>query len=290
MGNGHVRRYIGGKRPHKYFSEDLWAECSDLLLKLNIDEGKGFEIFDIFSKIDKDESGTVEVEECLKFFGGKRTKFSSRIFEVLDSNTTQGMPFVDFTTTMWNFCTLSTILMARFVFEIFDVDNAGVLEVPDIEAMYRMLYDVDKHDQKVVDTVKFDADGKVSKDNFMARVRSKKALIRPALEYQSRLRSALGGLIMWESLTGYRKRYFSVFDTQVFLICCFYLFHVEQSTTLEESFKAILMSEDPNKKEVALQADEILHLEREKLQVAADIAKQVACVMLYFVYVTFRSG
>ena len=220
MGNGHVRRYIGGKRPLKYFTEELWAECSDILLKLNIDEGKGFEIFNIFSKIDKDESGTVDVEECLKFFGGKRTKFTSRIFEVLD-NAKDGMSFIDFTTTMWNFCSLSTILMARFIFEIFDVDNKGVLEVPDIEAMYRMLYDVDKHDQKVIDTIKFDADGKVTKDNFMARVRSKKAIIRPALEHQSRLRSSLGGLIMWESLTGYRKRYFSVFDTQVrFALLC----------------------------------------------------------------------
>ena len=41
------------------------------------------------------------------------------------------------------------------------------------------------------------------------------------------------------------------------------------------------MSDDPNKKEVALQADEILHLEREKLQAAADIAKQVALVIIW---------
>ena len=40
MGNGHVVRYIGGKRPQKYFEEDIWPIYSKTLKKLNIDESR----------------------------------------------------------------------------------------------------------------------------------------------------------------------------------------------------------------------------------------------------------
>lgn len=65
MGNGNVRRYVGGKRPQKYFIEDLWPRCQEHLQKLGIDEKRGFEIFNTFSKIDVDESETLEIEEIM---------------------------------------------------------------------------------------------------------------------------------------------------------------------------------------------------------------------------------
>jgi hypothetical protein len=40
MGNGQVSRYRGGKRPQKYFSEDVWPSCEYTLKKLNIDEAR----------------------------------------------------------------------------------------------------------------------------------------------------------------------------------------------------------------------------------------------------------
>lgn len=40
MGNGQVARYIGGKRPQKYFQEDIWPTCEYTLKKLNIDEAR----------------------------------------------------------------------------------------------------------------------------------------------------------------------------------------------------------------------------------------------------------
>lgn len=80
-----------------------------------------------------------------------------------------------------------------------------------------MLYDTNDHDTKHIAKIKFDDSGKISKEKFIKHMRSKKFVIRPAIDYQKRMRRQLGGLIMWEGLTGYRKRHFSVYDSKVIL-------------------------------------------------------------------------
>ena len=187
---------------------------------------RGLEIFKIFCKIDVDESETLEVEECMNYFGGKRTKFTERLFGVLDGDV-KGLDFVHFTFTVWSFCTLNVSGVARcvsdlvifllslflfspndhqspslplslpfrYVFEIFDPDNNFWLEQPDIEAIYRMLYDSNDHDTKHIQQIKFDDKGRISKEKFIKHFRSKKFILRPALDYQKRVRKMLGGQI-----------------------------------------------------------------------------------------------
>jgi hypothetical protein len=143
------------------------------------------------------------------------------------------MDFVIFCKTLWDFCTLNTAGIARYVwdfiifaylsskfiyryvFEIFDLDNEHLLEAPDIETMYKMLYDSDDCDTKHLQAFKYDANGQISKDKFIKHCRNKKFLIKPALEYQSRVRKAVGGVLLWEALSAYRRRHFSVYDAKV---------------------------------------------------------------------------
>lgn len=120
MGNGHVQRYIGGKIPAKYFSEDLWPEAGESLQKLSIDESRGYELFKMFCKIDSDQSATLDVDECMAYFGGKRTRFTERIFDTLEiEEEKEGLTFVEFAFTMWNFCTLNTAGIARWALHNF---------------------------------------------------------------------------------------------------------------------------------------------------------------------------
>lgn len=261
MGNGQVQRYIGGKVPRKYFSEDIWPSAREDLAKLSVDESRGYELFKIFVKIDTDMSGTLEVEECMAFFGGKRTRFTERIFDTIEmpsSGEKEGLTFVEFSLTMWSFCTLNVAGLARYIYEIYDIDMNGYIEGGEVAAIYRMMYDVDEDDTKIVTNFPL-KDGKITKEHFIKYVKSKKAIISPAIEYQTRLRKYLGGLIMWEQLVGYRKRHFAVYD--------------QKSRTLEEAFIAIVNSPDPNKKEIPLTATEIVILEKEKILQAAEEAR-----------------
>lgn len=113
MGNGQTKRYIGGKRPLKYYNEDVWPVHEYNFKKLGIDQSKGFELFMAFSKVDADQSGKVSVKECMSFFGGKVSKYTERVFDVLDIGERDGLEFHEFVYALWNFCTMYTILLAR---------------------------------------------------------------------------------------------------------------------------------------------------------------------------------
>ena len=253
-----MHRYKLGKRPFKYFKEDVWPNCVTTLPKLNIDESKALEIFYIFAKIDKDESESLDILECMNYFeSGKKTRFTERIFDCGNRQPGSGLNYLEFATIMWNFCSLTASLMSRFVFEILDVDNQSYLEKPDIETIYRMIYARDVVDENITNTFKLDTEGRKSKQTFINSVlKSKNIIIKPALAYQNRLRKAMGGSMMWDSITTYRKRHFSIYDLD--------------AKTLEESFITILAAEDPNKVQQKMHADGILEMERENLKLLTE--------------------
>lgn len=203
-------RYMGGKSLLKFFREDTWPALADLFERLGMNESKGFEIFKAFAKTDVNEDGLVDIEECFKFLGGKRTKFTERIlysepFEDEDGNMQSGLTFKQFIISLWSYCTLTPLGVARYIFEIFDVDENEMLEKPDIISMFKMLYHTDEHEEDYISIYKFDQYVKISKDNFCSISAKEPYLIQPALDYQKRLRSRVGGRGMWLSLTAYRE-------------------------------------------------------------------------------------
>lgn len=218
MGSGSsANRYIGGKYPAKYFREDIMPDLGDLMEKLHIDEARGLQIFISFCKMDKDESQTVDNLECHGYFGTTSTAFTNRVYfhddEYIEGP--KGLNFQAFLIASWNFCTLYNSGLARYVFEVFDIERVGVLERPDIEAMYRMVYDCDDHDEKYLDEFPFEVDGTITKTNFIDHVCVRRHWIQPVIDFQRKLRRKMGGIIMWEALSLYRKRYFAVFDREV---------------------------------------------------------------------------
>jgi hypothetical protein len=58
-----------------------------------------------------DESESLEIDECMNYFGGKRTKFTERLFDVFED--LKGLNFLNFTYTVWSFCTLNVQGVAR---------------------------------------------------------------------------------------------------------------------------------------------------------------------------------
>lgn len=142
--------------------------------------------------------------------------------------------------------------MARYIFEIFDVDRTGYLERPDVETMYRMMYDCDDFDPRVVAYFPFDKDGNIKKTYFTNHASHffSRQLIQPALDYQYRLRRYLGGALMWEGLSRYRERY--------------YKSYADKSETLEDTLAAILASENKHKSKTA-DADEIMLAKKREL-------------------------
>ena len=213
-----IRRYKGGKRPMKYFQEDMWPLVEDMFDKLGINFNNGFVLFECFSNIDVDEGGTCDLDECFGYLGGARTKFNERWFDLKgNTDSKEGLEFMPFSIALWNFCTMTPSQVARQLWEIFDTNNSGELQKPHVEAMFRMVYDLDHMDDKVLAIINaFPFEPKtenISKLGFLQRIKRDKRLIKPALSFQNRVRKKLGGNDMWHPLAEYRKRTFIMYDS-----------------------------------------------------------------------------
>ena len=235
MGNANVRRYMGGKQPEKFFKEDMWPSHMETLLKLGMTMEKALQIFIVFCKIDVDESESVDVDEAFAHMGGTRTRFTERVFDIKGrKNAKEGLPFGPFAIVLWNFCTFTPKRMARHLFEIFDVDNNNIIERPEVESMYRMMYDCDDYEPTIIKRFPFDDEDMIKKEEFINHASSmfNMQLIKPGLDYQTRIRRYLGGTSLWNALTTYRNNWFSAFDAT--------------SQTLEDALNSILQAENPN--------------------------------------------
>lgn len=259
------QRYMKGKIPEKYWAEDMWPKMEELFEKWHIDRSKGLDLFLAFCAMDADAGGTVDLEECFAYLGGKRTKFTERIWHSEpkineDGEWEDGLNFEEFAVVCWNYCTIAPPHLAKTVFEIFDLDQAGELERADIEAMYRMLYDCDEHDEYYVNQLPFGDEDRINKERFAAYVGSNRHIIQPCLDYQRRLRGKFGGFILWETLAGHRKRQFLVYD--------------EKSATMEEAIIAIVKAEDPNRKMRKMEADRALAEAKAAAEAEANAAEE----------------
>lgn len=257
------KKYMGGKVTAKYFLEDVWPTVWELFSKLNINEIRGLSLFKAFVEIDVDESETIEPEESLRYFG-IRTKFTERFFyvEQTDPHNPSGLNFHDWAIEAYNFLSLDPAGVARFVFEIFDVDSKMVVEKADVETMYRMLYDCDDHDEYFVDQLPYDRALSISKAEFCKYCARHRHIIQPALYYQRKVRKALGGIRMWEGLAGYRRRVFQAVDTGC--------------TTLSDAITTIVNMEDPSRRRRQKHAELLLKEQTAMLGYEQELAEKEA--------------
>lgn len=148
-------RYMGGKTFPKYFKEDVWPLNREAFEILGLTETRAYALFSVFARIDYNENGTIDGEECFRFFKVPRNKFSERIFffERRNPDTNElmkSLTFKEFALLIWSFCTLTPEGIARYFFEIFDVDNNFSLTYAHLETMYRMLYNVSDVEEEYI--------------------------------------------------------------------------------------------------------------------------------------------
>lgn len=266
MGNGllgrnrfphnEVKHYMGGKMSLRYWKEDLWPDLKELFEKLAIDDSRGWEIYRVFLKMDTDNDKLISLDDLFDFIGKRsKTKFTTRLFFIPNEKNVhdepQSLNFKDTVLYIYKFLSLNVTKLCQMVFEIYDIENTGYLERPEIESLYTYLWDCDEHDERFMSTLPFNKEKKCKKDSFIIHCEKKRDLITPVINFQKKLRKIFGGNIMWEILTRHRNTNFSVFDSQ--------------SGTLEQSMYAIVMSEDPN---VALKKKSLeIELENQRLKI-----------------------
>ena len=76
---------------------DALLLTSDDLIKFN----------DIFTHVDEDGSGTIEIKELLNFLDVDRNRFTERVFSIFDEDGSGTIDFREYVISLWNYCTLS---------------------------------------------------------------------------------------------------------------------------------------------------------------------------------------
>jgi Ca2+-binding EF-hand superfamily protein len=191
------KRFEGGKLPFKHWNEDVWPSVEDLYDKFNLDQSGGYEIFKAYISIGEDNAGSVTSKQCQDFFGGRVTNYTKRVFFHIgtwdqqnnaflerSNETKDKLTFEDFTILIWNYCSYSALHLSRQLFEIYDVSLTNQLERPDLESMYRMMYDCDDHEEWCIAKFPLDGKGFIDKKGFIQHCSKQKHLIQPAINYQ----------------------------------------------------------------------------------------------------------
>jgi len=145
----------------KFFAIEIWPPHGEVLRVLGFNEERAFSLFETFCHIDYQQDGAVSVEEFHKHLGLPVTKFSERIFGILDMDGSGQLDFNEFAVGVWNYSTYDTILVTKLAFDIFDVDRQGTLDIYECDALLRMVYDTNRAPKDVLEEIDANDDGEV---------------------------------------------------------------------------------------------------------------------------------
>ena len=101
---GKQRRYMQGMMPSEYWEEIAWPENRETLEVLRFTHDQALTIVRAFVDVDRDCSGEMSVEEFHEYLGVPITRFSERVFGIIDLDGSGALDFGEFAIGVWN-CT-----------------------------------------------------------------------------------------------------------------------------------------------------------------------------------------
>ena len=103
----------------------------------------------------------------------------------------------------WNFCTVPILErpMARFLFDLYDVDESGFLDLSEIKLM---LQDMGSNNLKLLELLREQGDGLLSEEEFVEFCCRTPTFLVPANTLQMRMRQKLGCGKSWDAMSIHR--------------------------------------------------------------------------------------
>lgn len=71
------------------------------------------QLYSIFSKVDLDGSGSVDIVELLTLLDVERTAFTEQVFHIFDSDGSGKVDFREFVLALWNYCTIGSSSLGK---------------------------------------------------------------------------------------------------------------------------------------------------------------------------------
>ncbi|ETI45963.1 hypothetical protein F441_09534 [Phytophthora nicotianae CJ01A1] len=172
---------------------------------LGLDHKHLYALHQIFSAMDKDKSGEINMLEFFDYIDLTRSRFSEKAFSVMDRNGSGEVDFIEFVLAVWNYCTFNHASLVRFAFDLYDVDGSGEIEHDEVVRCVREVWgsawETSPNAQKIVeklDTIMENtANNRLTANLFQEFAVRHPMLLFPAFELQMEIQRKVLGKRFW---------------------------------------------------------------------------------------------
>jgi len=182
-------------------------------------------LHETFENMDFDCSGEISIKEFFRYLGVRRTAFSKRCFCLFDYDNSGELDFREFVVSLWNYCTSDSYALMSFSFDLYDLDNSGMISNEEMVNVCKEVYGKDiennKRAKNIIEKLQrsnrsslkggdqlVDIEPECTKEGFVQFCKRHPALLFPAFMLQETLRNELLGRAFWKKLATNREREF----------------------------------------------------------------------------------
>mmetsp|Transcript_7290 Transcript_7290/g.10839 ORF Transcript_7290/g.10839 Transcript_7290/m.10839 type:complete len:411 (-) Transcript_7290:260-1492(-) len=97
-------------------------------------------LYKVFIDLDEEGSGFVNISDICARCGVKETLFTRRALSIYDEHNKGAVTFHEFVVLLWNICTLSTMALVDYVFELYDTDGSKDIDLEEALVLITDMY------------------------------------------------------------------------------------------------------------------------------------------------------
>lgn len=193
---------FGVANPYSY---EAVSDYRPLFMKLDLSETEVGYFLHHFRQIDiMRGNSTVGVEEVLAWFDLENTPFTTRLFNVIDTNRDGKLTFGEFVFALFRFLSQNDVTLQRFAFDLYDVDESGLLSPVELCFMLCETFGKDYLHHPISRSVAVELQALVknkgshfSREDFGVYARTHPQLLYHVFTIHSLLRSRIMGVRWW---------------------------------------------------------------------------------------------
>ena len=202
-----VEQLLGSSRSTSVYEYVPSIACyKDQFSCLQLDEGSIAKLHKIFSNVDKDKSGCIDILELFMGLDIERNKFTKKVFSIFDTDGSGTIDFKEFVYSLWNYCTLAKSTLVLFAFDLYDKDDSGEIGASECVHLLHDVYGSKWNSNSMALSIQRDLEKyeDIDLSEFSAFTRTHAALLFPAFQMQEVFRRKILGVRFWERLSDKR--------------------------------------------------------------------------------------
>ena len=160
-------------------------------------------LYKIYRRIDVDNSGVIDLAELLAYLDLDRTRFSKRVFQIMDEDGSGKIDFREFVCSLWNYASLGRANLVLFAFDLYDKDSSGSISNSEVKEMLMDIYGKTFKNSAHARSVEAQLDamegamGIIDVETFREFSRKHPALLFPAYNMQENIQAKVLGTEFW---------------------------------------------------------------------------------------------